>query len=412
MRALPSVTHAPRRTTEACACGGGCPRCWANAPIQTKLKISQPRDPSEREADRVAEQVLQTEQPLHNGWNVGANPSREISPYREGAATVAASDIASPMVDVVSRAPGQPLAAEARRFFEERFHEDFSQVRVHTGPEAAASARALGAVAYTLGDNIVFGAGRYAPGTAHGTRLLAHELTHTVQQRRGAGGVIQRKQDEDEMTRRGRRFASRQPPGSQREDVGRMMAARLAVRSIAKAGDASLGVWPNEADGTVRGFQLSQPFRVEFAPNADPANYAIIQWIKGEMYRNDAQGRAYYPASTGLYGRSPDQPWLFTDWIIDTPDADPRFGSHTGIMITVPVTNFVDAPGYIQDTGTLPPGFRWNVHARVGIYAWGPGMPTTIEGWESEHPEPLRELLWGWDIELMPDRRRFRLDVR
>jgi hypothetical protein len=69
---------------------------------------------------------------------------------------------------------------------------DFSRVRVHTGPEAAASALAIGARAYTVGAHVVFGEGAYAPGTADGRRLLAHELTHTLQQDGAAPGVVQR----------------------------------------------------------------------------------------------------------------------------------------------------------------------------------------------------------------------------
>jgi hypothetical protein len=65
---------------------------------------------------------------------------------------------------------------------ESRFGRDFSEVRVHTGTSAAESARAVGAIAYTAGSDIVFGSGHYAPHTARGRRLLAHELTHTVQQ--------------------------------------------------------------------------------------------------------------------------------------------------------------------------------------------------------------------------------------
>src|SRR5690242_20057476 len=77
------------------------------------------------------------------------------------------------------QAAGQPLDATTRAFMEPRFGHDFSRVRVHTGPEAAQSAAALNARAYTVGPAIVFGAGEYAPATAAGRKLLAHELAHT-----------------------------------------------------------------------------------------------------------------------------------------------------------------------------------------------------------------------------------------
>jgi hypothetical protein len=77
---------------------------------------------------------------------------------------------------------GQPLPATERAFFESRLGSDFSGVRVHTDSRAAASARAVGARAYTVGRNVVFGAGQWAPRTERGRRLIAHELTHVVQQ--------------------------------------------------------------------------------------------------------------------------------------------------------------------------------------------------------------------------------------
>jgi hypothetical protein len=82
--------------------------------------------------------------------------------------------------------PGQPLDAEARAFMETRFGYDFSGVRVHTDPIAAASAHAVNALAYTVGRDIVFGMGQYAPETNDGKRLLAHELAHVIQQQGSA----------------------------------------------------------------------------------------------------------------------------------------------------------------------------------------------------------------------------------
>jgi hypothetical protein len=87
-----------------------------------------------------------------------------------------------PIVHEVLRSPGQPLDAETLSVFEPRFGHDFSQVRVHTDSNATQSARAVNARAYTVGRDIVFGGGQYAPETHQGRRLLAHELTHTVQQ--------------------------------------------------------------------------------------------------------------------------------------------------------------------------------------------------------------------------------------
>src|SRR5262245_36123699 len=86
------------------------------------------------------------------------------------------------IVHEVLRSPGQPLDAATRAFMEPRFGYDFSGVRVHTDAKAAESAQKVNALAYTVREHIVFGAGQYAPKKIEGQRLLAHELTHTIQQ--------------------------------------------------------------------------------------------------------------------------------------------------------------------------------------------------------------------------------------
>jgi hypothetical protein len=87
-----------------------------------------------------------------------------------------------PIVYEVLRSPSQPLDPATRAFMELRFGHDFSRVRVHTDAKAAESARAVNGLAYAVGNNVVFGSGRYAPQTGEGRRLLAHELAHTIQQ--------------------------------------------------------------------------------------------------------------------------------------------------------------------------------------------------------------------------------------
>ncbi|HEX6776892.1 MAG TPA: DUF4157 domain-containing protein [Ktedonobacterales bacterium] len=97
-------------------------------------------------------------------------------------ATPTASNGVPSIVHDVLSSPGQPLDAGTRAFMEPRFGHDFSQVRVHTDARAAASAQAVNALAYTVGRDVVFGAGQYAPGMSSGRQLLAHELVHTIQQ--------------------------------------------------------------------------------------------------------------------------------------------------------------------------------------------------------------------------------------
>jgi hypothetical protein len=141
-------------------------------PIQRKATVGVPGDPTERAAG-------EEEGTIH----------RKRAP---SAGAGAALDTAAAV-----RAPGhggEALPKATREFFEPRFGHDFSAVRVHAGAEATRGARAVEARAYTLGKDIVFGRGEYAPGTAEGTRLLAHELTHVVQQKNGVslkGGIGQ-----------------------------------------------------------------------------------------------------------------------------------------------------------------------------------------------------------------------------
>lgn len=95
---------------------------------------------------------------------------------------------APPIVHEALHSVGQPLDADTRNFMESRFSHDFSNVRVHTDSRAAQSATAVNAMAYTVGQDIVFGSGQYSPKTMTGRRVLAHELTHTLQQRGATAG--------------------------------------------------------------------------------------------------------------------------------------------------------------------------------------------------------------------------------
>ncbi len=95
-----------------------------------------------------------------------------------------------PIVQEVLRSPGQPLDAATRAFMEPRFGHDFSQVRVHTDARAAESARSVSARAYTVGHDVVFAEGQFDPSAEQGHKLLAHELTHTIQQSAYASAAL------------------------------------------------------------------------------------------------------------------------------------------------------------------------------------------------------------------------------
>lgn len=202
-------------------------------PIQAKLAVGSTDDPLEHEADRVADQVMrmpapasglssapprvsrkcaacEAEDKLQKKEADAAAPARGLSfappqvsrkcaecekedrklQKKEASPATPALAEAPPSVHDALRAPGQPLDAATRAHFEPRFGQDFSSVRVHTDTTAAQSARDVNAHAYTVGRNIAFGSGQFAPWTAKGQSLLAHELTHVVQQR--AAPMLQR----------------------------------------------------------------------------------------------------------------------------------------------------------------------------------------------------------------------------
>jgi hypothetical protein len=150
-----------------------------NAPparaIQAKPAINQPGDAYEQEADRVADQVLAA--PAHAGVMRATAQVQRLAGQSAGP-----MDAAPASVDQALAIPGRPLELALRQDMEQRFGYDFSRVRIHSGVAAEQSARDADAHAYTLGQDIVFGAGGFAPGTQAGRRLIAHELTHVVQQ--------------------------------------------------------------------------------------------------------------------------------------------------------------------------------------------------------------------------------------
>jgi hypothetical protein len=193
-----------QRQCSACGqeiAGGECMKCGkTKGRLQRKLRIGASNDPLELEADRVANQVMAA----------SARPAVSSTPpriQRFMGQTVGQVDLEAPAsVDRVLSSPGSPLEPALKQDMEQRFGQDFSQVRVHTDAAAGRSAREVNADAYTVAHNIVFREGHFVPETYRGRRLVAHELTHVVQQGGISGGLVQRdsthkgKQEQDEQT--------------------------------------------------------------------------------------------------------------------------------------------------------------------------------------------------------------------
>lgn len=220
----------------------------ASIALQAKLTVSQPNDPYEKEADHISDQVMsipdtsmqpqpieeeyeglqpksneqtlqrqaehekeeeeeedEEEKPIQTKFIGGAitsfqkhsvqrQPIEEELIQPEGNTGMASQVTPRVAHDINSmKGKGQPLSASERAFFEPRFGKDFSSVRVHTDNRAAHTAHSINASAFTLGRDVVFGAGQYSPSSSSGRSLLAHELTHVVQQNIGIDSGLKRK---------------------------------------------------------------------------------------------------------------------------------------------------------------------------------------------------------------------------
>ena len=182
--------------------------------IQADLEINQPGDVYEQEADQIADQIIRTPDSPDGQNGQGGSGTRDAQDlpaarpiHRLQTSSIQSRQAGTPgapaSLQQALASSGQPLAAGTRGFMEGALRADFSQVRVHTGDQAADAARAIQARAFTAGQEIVFGAGQYAPEASEGRRLIAHELAHVLQQGAGkspAGGSARRVQMDSPKT--------------------------------------------------------------------------------------------------------------------------------------------------------------------------------------------------------------------
>jgi hypothetical protein len=263
-----------------------------SAPVrpQPKLNVGAPGDQYEREADRVADRVMRMPEPtVQRECKCGTGPGGECEVCKsdpvpraitkraqrsaEGAGSVRE---APPVVEDVLNTPGQPLDATTRAFFEPRFSRDLSGVRVHTDSQAADSAAAIDARAYTVGSHIAFAPGHFETNTLGGRHLLAHELAHILQQTGGTArapgagpevgsapdGVSDGAQTDIEPTRAG------DGPGTVRTKPNEKAKPGLVLRSLTIYIDMNLVVM-GLSDGTSR----SAKYTSEGKPN--PGTYRV-----------------------------------------------------------------------------------------------------------------------------------------
>ncbi|MDN5289506.1 MAG: hypothetical protein JWR38_5780 [Mucilaginibacter sp.] len=171
--------------------------------VQPRLQVNEPGDKYEQEADSMADRVMRMIIPSTDAspffQSTQTDVQRKCQHCEEeeklhrkesSSAETHGSNELDSYVGSLSTS-GQPLPENSRQFFEPRFGQDFSNVRVHTDSVAAKSAQSINALAYTTGSDIVFNSGQYSPESDSGKRLMAHELTHVVQQ---GGSNVQTKQ--------------------------------------------------------------------------------------------------------------------------------------------------------------------------------------------------------------------------
>lgn len=255
---LAGFTQARTEQKSACSCGGYCPACQARLPIQAKLKISSPKDKYEQEADKIAEKVVNSEDWYAEPGSILAQGSpnscyRDVSEIQRQRDTesddVDFQEADSAMdhnerlriIDVImgideteennevvqaklnsseeasaysesglsldKLSSGRSLPESTQNYFTRRLGHDFSRVRIHADEKAADIAQSINARAFTFGDDVVFNKGEYSPYSYGGMRLLAHELTHVIQQSDKIGSYIQR------QSGRSRRRSSSRIPG-------------------------------------------------------------------------------------------------------------------------------------------------------------------------------------------------------
>jgi hypothetical protein len=181
----------------ACDCGGPCAECVGEERLggSNGVKLGPRNDPFEREADRVADAVMSGDtlqrKPMEEQQDMMQRQTEEeeeeetLQAKTAGAGPRTQSGV--PAAEAAVANGGRPLPLSERAFFEPRFGRDLSHVRIHTDAEAA---RSIAARAYTLRNHIAFAPGQFSPGSREGRRLMAHELTHTLQQ--GFAGAVRR----------------------------------------------------------------------------------------------------------------------------------------------------------------------------------------------------------------------------
>jgi hypothetical protein len=254
---------------------------------------------------------------------------------------------APPIVHETLRSPGHMLDPETQAFFEARFGQGLSRVRVHTDTRASESARAVNALAYTVGRDIVFAPGRFAPGANEGRRLLAHELAHVVQQHDVAGNPEGVSNPSDALEQDADRIAN--------QVMGAPARATHRVQRFGSVGRAQLArqaAGPAPAPAPPPGAAASSA-----APALTP-EALILQWLNQHQFAPPKQSDAVSPAVPTGPGPSANPP---------SPSATPSAQPGAPVSPAVPT----DVP---PEPHVLLNGEEMTVSNAVKLAAADPGL--------------------------------------
>ncbi len=274
----------------------------------------------------------------------GDGKKKETTLQRRSTGGDALRGVPSSVHEVV-RSPGQPLEAATRAFMEPRFGHDFSKVRVHTDRKAAESARAVTALAYTVGNQLVFGEGQYQPRTGLGRLLIAHELAHTVQQRSRPGnpgtedGALEREAD-----RAAAAVALNRPLTLSSRPAPRIQFLKVTSGALGKALEVFTNQW-KVPDRAIVLLQRSPTF-MKLAAVVD-SNYV---W-RGDSYKIDPLGESG-PDGRLIKGRYKGRRELF-DVILGKAEFEPFQAppepGHSKLSGDVIRIESTDIPGFISE---------------------------------------------------------------
>jgi hypothetical protein len=322
--------------------------------IQAKLIVNKPGDKYEQEADHVAEQVMRVQEPEDKQGSEVSGQTQNISTQnkleelhrqpekeegeKEEEESLQAKEAQGQTLKITPelqtritsiKGTGQPLLTATRASVEPRFGYDFNDVRIHADADAAEMAQAINARAFTLDQDIVFGTGEYAPETMDGKRLLAHELTHVVQQRRGSPNSdgIQRKVDLSpvQQTEQPAVSSTQQQAEIERmlveetvslaklpltvlhaEDVRKVLETRrnnpklldtfnIAIRRLSELGQVGDSRWHQLIQSEAH--KLIQAVELEFIHDPQASTLDLLAGGQGQQYRGLSWGKYDYPGN-------------------------------------------------------------------------------------------------------------------